>query len=172
MLRVNVGLSRKLSKDYNSTGFSINLDGEVTAPTSDPEAVCHQISELYHLAEEALDQQIERHQSDDAFASRDAEPAPPANNGKRYPETTRRTNGQPPRNEAPADDEAATNKQVQYLLNIAKRQGLTTAQLEERIEQILGRPTGIYDLGKRAAAVVIDTLTGNGAKSSRTNGRH
>jgi len=29
MLRVNVGLSRKLSKDYNSTGYSVNLDGEV-----------------------------------------------------------------------------------------------------------------------------------------------
>jgi hypothetical protein len=30
MLSVNIGLSRKLSKDYNSTGYSVNLDGEVT----------------------------------------------------------------------------------------------------------------------------------------------
>ena len=28
MLRINVGLSRKLSQDYNSRGFSLNIDGE------------------------------------------------------------------------------------------------------------------------------------------------
>mgnify|MGYP002684434014 CR=1 FL=1 len=36
-LRVNVGLSRKLSKDYNSTGYSINLDGGWTASIADAE---------------------------------------------------------------------------------------------------------------------------------------
>ncbi len=36
MLRVNVGLSRKLSKDFNSNGYSVNIDGEVTATVSDP----------------------------------------------------------------------------------------------------------------------------------------
>jgi hypothetical protein len=39
MLKINVGLSRKLSKDFQSTGFSLNLEGEITAPVSDPEAV-------------------------------------------------------------------------------------------------------------------------------------
>ncbi len=33
MLRVNVGLSRKVSKDYDFTGYSINLEGEVTTST-------------------------------------------------------------------------------------------------------------------------------------------
>lgn len=37
MLKVNVGLSRKVSRDYNSTGFSVNLEGEVCAPLDDPE---------------------------------------------------------------------------------------------------------------------------------------
>ena len=78
MLRVNVGLSRKLSKDYNSTGYSINLDGEITAPVSDPEAVFEQVKELFDLAEEVLGQQIDRSQSESAIASRDAEPQPPA----------------------------------------------------------------------------------------------
>lgn len=35
MLKVNVGLSRKLSRDYNSTGFSLNLDGELCAGMDD-----------------------------------------------------------------------------------------------------------------------------------------
>jgi len=34
MLRVNVGMSRKLSKDFNSTGFSVNLEGEVCGTLS------------------------------------------------------------------------------------------------------------------------------------------
>ncbi len=68
MLRVNVGLSRKLSKDYNSTGFSINLDGEVMAPVSDAEAVIEKVKELFDLAEEALGRQIERNDSEAAIA--------------------------------------------------------------------------------------------------------
>ena len=78
MLRANVGLSRKLSKDYNSTGYSINLDGEITAPVSDPEAVIEQVKELFDLAEEVLGQQIDRSQSESAIASHDEEPRPPA----------------------------------------------------------------------------------------------
>ena len=66
MLKVNVGLSRKLSKDYNSTGFTINLEGEVAAPPNDAEAVVEQVKELYDLAEEGLNLQIERSQSDAA----------------------------------------------------------------------------------------------------------
>ena len=76
MLRANVGLSRKLSKDYNSTGYSVNLDGEITAPVSDPEAVFEQVKELFDLAEEVLNQQIDRSNSEAAIASRDEEPRP------------------------------------------------------------------------------------------------
>jgi len=89
MLRVNVGLSRKLSKDYNSTGYSINLEGEVTAPVSDPEAVVEQVKELYDVAEEALYRQIERCESTSAIASRDEKPRqkPPASRQRqRLPE--------------------------------------------------------------------------------------
>ena len=74
MLKVNVGLSRKLSKDYNSEGFSINIEGEVSAAVNDPQAVVEQVRELQDLAEEALAQQIERAQSTAAIASRDEEP--------------------------------------------------------------------------------------------------
>ena len=49
-------------------------------------------------------------------------------------------------------------KQVQYLLNLGKRQGLTQQQLEGRIESILGRRVGVYDLTKREAGGVIDAV--------------
>ena len=75
MLRANVGLSRKLSKDYNSTGYSVNLDGEITAPISDPEAVFERVK-LFDVAEEVLNQQIDRSQSEAAIASHNEEPRP------------------------------------------------------------------------------------------------
>src|SRR5208283_391547 len=129
MLKVNVGLSRKLSKDYNSEGFSINVEGEVSAAVNDPQAVVEQVKELYDLAEEALAQQVERAQSTAAIASRDEEPRAARStngNGRPAPETNRRpsSNGHRP-------DEPATNKQVQYLLSIGKRMRLSTVALEK-----------------------------------------
>lgn len=173
MLRVNVGLSRKVSKDYNSTGFSINLDGEITATVSDAEAVIEQVKELFDLAEEALDREIERHQSDTALADRDREPANSNGNGRnghsngngaanRIPAA--KTNGHTQGNGAssrdrPQQPEVATTKQINYLLNIGKRNRLSTVQLEQKIVEILGNPVGIYDLTKPDAARVIDGLT-------------
>ena len=64
----------------------------------------------------------------------------------------------------------ATNKQVQYLLSIGKRQRLTTVQLEKKIAEIIGRPVGVYDLSKMAAGIVIEALT-NGASANGTKAR-
>ena len=158
MLRVNVGLSRKLCRDYNSTGFSVNLDGEVTAAVNDPEAVVEQIKELYDLAEEALGQEIERFQGDQATASRDEEPKNGSNRqgdgGNGRSSGSENGNGQ-------GEKVPATDKQVKYLLSIGKRQRLSTVQLETEIESILGDPVGVYDLTKRQAGTVIDSLTGD-----------
>jgi hypothetical protein len=172
MLRVNVGLSRKLSKDYNSTGYSINLEGELTAPVSDPEGVVEQVKELYDLAEEALNVQVERSQSIDAIASHDAQPQEqrrPAvdGNGRQGPRQEQRQEA--PRSQAGngREQEPATNKQLQYLQGIAKRQKLSTAQLEKKIAEILGRPVGVYDLSKQAAGVVIDALTSGTSANGR-----
>ena len=60
MLRVTVGKSRKLSQDYNSTGFSITVDGEITAPLDSPEQILTQIQILHDLATESLQDQVDR----------------------------------------------------------------------------------------------------------------
>ena len=65
MIKANVGLSRKLSANFNSTGFSLNLEGEILATIDDPEAVIERIRELYNVAEEALDRQIADSQSNE-----------------------------------------------------------------------------------------------------------
>ena len=167
MLKVNVGLSRKLSKDYQSTGFSVNLEGEITAPVSDPDAIIEQVKEVFDLAEAALDAQIDRSKSDSAIASHDDEPRAAGREGtgrRAAAENTRRAssngNGHKP-------DEPATNKQVQFLLSIGKRMRISTAALEKEVEQILGQQVNLYDLTKRQAATVLDQLTATTAGSSR-----
>lgn len=166
MLRVNVGLSRKLSKDYNSTGFSINVEGEVVAPISDPNAVTEEVKQLYDLAEEALAVQIERSQSEAAIASRDERPQANDVDGNGtsngHVEDHRAGNG----HQGTQDSVSATAKQIQYVLSIGKRQRLSTVELEHRIQEILGVPVGIYDLTKRQAGAVIDELTGNGSAAT------
>lgn len=173
MLRVNVGLSRKLSKDYNSTGYSVNLDGEILAAINDPEAVIEQVKELFDLAEESLSQQIERAESEAAIGSRDILSAPeatPQTNGHHSNESAATKppsgNGKPTTTGNGQAGEEATNKQIQFLLSIGKRQGLSTADLERKISDLLDKEIGIYHLSKRDAAKVIDALNG-----SPTNGR-
>ena len=163
MLKANVGLSRKLSKDYQSTGFSLNIEGELTASPTDYDVLVQQIGELYDLAQEALDQQIERSSSVDAIASRDADTqaAEPATNGRTQSPQRTATNGHS------GNDAPATDKQIKFLLSIGKRQRLSTSELEAKIADVLGYSVGVYDLTKPQAGVVLDALTnGSGQRTS------
>ena len=172
MLKVNVGLSRKVSRDYNSTGFSVNLEGEVCIPLDDPEGVVEKIKELYDLAEESLNQQVERYESESAFASRDEAPSPrndpPRSRSKqedgigegygRRANPTQNGNGARRKGDD-AGFTPASNKQISFMTNLAKRQGLTTPQLRQRVAEIVGREVDLYDLSKSEAGIVLDELT-------------
>ena len=57
-LSINVGLSRKASKDYQSTGVSINVTAELDqALLAKPQELQRQVADLYAQAEQALDRQ-------------------------------------------------------------------------------------------------------------------
>ncbi|NBP98733.1 MAG: hypothetical protein EBU51_03990 [Synechococcaceae bacterium WB6_3A_227] len=75
MLRANVGVSRKVSRDYQSTGYTVNLDGEIPFAADDAEGILEKIRELFDLAHEAIGREIDRDQGDAAISRRDA-PAP------------------------------------------------------------------------------------------------
>jgi len=69
-LSINVGLSRKASRDYQSTGVSINVTAELgQALLARPDQLQKQIEGLYAQAHHALDGQMNRH-------SEPANPAP------------------------------------------------------------------------------------------------
>ena len=197
MLRVNVGLSRKLTQDFNSTGFSVSLDGEVALSTDDPEAMLTRISELYGLAEAALQEQIERHQE-----GHDGHTVRVEQRQSRPDSDRRATNGTSSQTEKPAGrhrteklsgrtpersrprggngrqsqsrngsgggkpDEPATNKEVQFLLTLSRRFGMGMPQLESRVEGVIGRRCGVYDLTKREAGQILDELTAEKEQAS------
>ena len=57
-LSINVGLSRKASKDYQSTGYSINVVAELDQSLlARPDELQQQIDALYRQAQDALDRQ-------------------------------------------------------------------------------------------------------------------
>ena len=186
MLKANVGLSRKISRDYNSTGYSVNLDGEILASADDPEAITEKIKELFSLAQEALAQEIDRDQGEDAIGRRDEErptPAPKAHldgNGNGHsdkpsngsaPRPTPTSNGNGTNGGQNGNDDAATNKQVQFMLTMGKRFKLSTPQLENRVAEIIGRRCGVYDLTKKEAGLVLDHFTKDSNGTSNGNGR-
>ena len=170
MLKANVGLSRKITRDYNSIGYSVNLDGEIPFPTNDVEGVMDKISELFNLAEEALQREIEGKAGQGVTAEprNAAPPSLPANNGS--------TNGQAKPNaplpmnrsnygNGPANLDTATAKQLQFLQTMARRCKLNDQQLETRITEVIGRSCPVQQLTKKEAGRVIDTLTGGKEKA-------
>lgn len=170
MIKVNVGMSRKVSQDFNSTGFSVNLEGEIGGTLDDPERVIEQIRQYYDLAEGAIQDQIDRYESDSAIASRDQPPPPPQPQRQpaptSAPSSNRQRNGHTgnyQRRTGPTSPQPelvpATPKQVQFLKNLATREGLSEPQLNQRIADILGEPTSVGQLTKNQAAKVLDVMT-------------
>jgi hypothetical protein len=168
MLKANVGLSRKITRDYNSIGYSVNLDGEIPFPLNDVEGVMDKIGELFDLAEEALQREIEGKDGQGTAEPRYAVPStPPVNNV--HANGQARPNASLPMNRSnygntPATD-AATPKQLQFLQTMARRCKLNDQQLETRITEVVGRACPVQQLTKKEAGRVIDTLTGGKEKA-------
>ena len=159
MLRASVSLSRKVSHDFNSSGYTVTLDGEVPHPPDDAEAVLEKVSELFHLAEEAIATEIERDRHRQPEQKNAAPPPPP-------PSLVKSTRAEPLPMNRPAlsngshpSPNTATPKQLHFLQNLGKRKGLSRDDLDGVIAQVLGSAKRTGDLSKREAGQVIDHLT-------------
>jgi len=169
MFKANVGLSRKITRDYNSTGYTVNVEGEITAPLDQPAVVLQQIKGLFKLAEDALAQEIDRDQGQDAQGRRDEEPRRPEGNGAAHERPSQAPeHQQPPGNRSGnGQPEPASDKQVKYLQSLAKRQKMSPAQLEDQIVRVLGSRLTLNQLTKKEAGRVIDSLTQDAPASRR-----
>lgn len=169
MLRANVGVSRKVTREFQSAGYSVSLDGEIPFGPDDAEGVLDKVAELFHIAEEALRVQIERDHGTQSAGNRHDAPPPPAStdghpkaNGRSEPLPMNRpphTGGQRPAKGATPSPEPATPKQLQYLQTLAKRKALSRDELDAVIARVVGSAKETGELTKREAGAVIDHLT-------------
>ena len=166
MLRASVSLSRKISRDDNSAGYTVTLDCEVPHPPDDAEAVLEKVSELFHLAEEALVIEIERDQTRQPNPKDAPTQPPPIANQNRRSEPLPMNRPASSNGSTPSPN-SATPKQLQYLQNLGKRKGLSRDDLNGVIAQVLGSTKRTGDLSKREAGQVIDHLTNLQPEESR-----
>ena len=143
-LSINVGLSRKASRDYQSTGYSINVTAELDQSLlAKPDELQRQIADLYAQARQALGQQA----------------APPARPGRddgqqNAPRDSRRgqqSNGA--RGNGRAHDGGMTASQRRAILAISERLNIDANQ--EAIDIVGG---ALDALTLRQASDLIDHL--------------
>jgi len=158
-LSINVGLSRKASRDYQSTGVSINVTAELDQSLlAKPDELQRQICDLYSQAQNALD-----HQAD---ALGDPQPCRNGRNNRGHDRRSGydRHNG----NNGSGDrrDAAMTASQRRAILAIVKRWDIN---LDAECRDFLGEE--FERLSIRQASELIDHLKAGEPAGRRDNRR-
>src|SRR6204780_1212170 len=93
-LSINVGLSRKASKDYQSIGVSINVTAELDQSLlTKPDELQAQVANLYAQAESALEQQASGMNQPESTRRANYGDRRPARNGGGYNRANGNSNG-------------------------------------------------------------------------------
>lgn len=140
-LSINVGLSRKASRDYQSTGYSINVTAELDQSLlARPEELQQQIAGLYQQAESALQRQ-----------AGSSPPRPQSGTQDRRPNSVMaRTNGHP---RPVGRGGLATESQKRAIQAICRRIG---SDPEYEATQLIG--CSFVELSVKQASELIDSL--------------
>lgn len=158
-LSINVGLSRKASRDYQSSGISINVGAELDqALLAKPEELQKTVGDLYAQAQDALERQASNMTTPDRNDGHpDDRPTTRSYRDDRDPSRGRQTNGRSNgrRNGGNGNGGRMTDSQRRAILAIADRIR-TDARAECR--DIMG--DDLDDLTLRQASEFIDHLKG------------
>lgn len=156
-LKASIGLSRKVGQEnYGSLGANCQLEIELDASLiGDAEAFHEKIQRLYAMANQAVNDQLNQQ-----TANRNTN-----GNGHARPVNGRNGNGVNARPQDDTDNTPASNRQIKYLLDIARqRHQMNLAQTAEFCEQAVGT-NDVYQLTRSQASTVIDKLSGrNGVR--------
>ncbi len=142
-LSVNVGLSRKASRNFQSTGVSINVTAELDQSLlARPDELQQEIGNLYAQAQQALEQQAGRAPRNDTRQSRPY----PSRNGAPSNRNGGNGNGN-------GHHGGMTESQRKAIFAIARRANIDPAH---ESDQIVG--VALDDLSVRQASDLIDHL--------------
>ena len=152
---INVGLSRKASKDYQSTGVSINVTAELDQSLlARPDELQQEVANLYAQAAQAMDRQ----------AGRPEQTAPPPRAGPTptAAPTATATAMQGNGHRANGNGGGMTDSQRRAIIAIARRLNVDPAY---EADQVIGTP--LDDLSVRQAWELIDHLKSLAPADSR-----
>jgi hypothetical protein len=149
-LSINVGLSRKASKDYQSTGVSINVTAELDQSLlARPDELQQEVANLYAQAEQALDRQAGLTQTQPATAPRRG-----YGNGRSGSYRNGNGNVQNP-SRSNGNGGGMTESQRTAILAIARRADIDPAY---EAREVIGAE--LDELSVRQASELIDHLKG------------
>jgi len=155
-LKTNIGVSRKVAdNNYGSRGASVNLEVELDSGLiNEPERFHDRIRQVFRLAQQAIDEELNRQQGNGTTTSVNNGAA----NGNGHAASNgHQTNGNGNANGTGRTATTASEKQLGYARQLAKGiQGLGIRRLETLAEKMFNRP--LLGLSTMDASGLIDTL--------------
>ena len=136
MLKLNASYSKKVptSEQFSSQSYHCSVEVELSDAAT-PEQLQAKIHDTFALVRDAVESELHGKPA--------AKPEPAAQTVKPEP--------------AKPDAAKASNKQVKYLLDLAKGKGLTLTALNARVQDRFKVET-IYDLARKDASKLVDEL--------------
>lgn len=136
MLKLSASYSKKVptSEQFSSQSYHCSVEIELSDAAT-PEQLQAKIHDTFALVRDAVESELHGNPA--------AKPEPAAQTVKPEP--------------AKPDAAKASNKQVKYLLDLAKGKGLTLTALNARVQDRFKVET-IYDLARKDASKLVDEL--------------
>ena len=136
MLKLNASYSKKVptSEQFSSQSYHCSVEVELSDAAT-PEQLQAKIHDTFALVRDAVESELHGKPA--------AKPEPAAQSAKPEP--------------AKPDTAKASNKQVKYLLDLAKGKGLTLTALNARVQDRFKVET-VYELARKDASKLVDEL--------------
>ena len=136
MLKPNASYSKKVptSEQFSSQSYHCSVEVELSDAAT-PEQLQAKIHDTFALVRDAVESELHGKPA--------AKPEPAAQSAK--PEVTK------------PDTAKASNKQVKFILDLAKGKGLTLSALNARVQDRFKVET-VYDLARKDASKLVDEL--------------
>ena len=136
MLKLNASYSKKVptSEQFSSQSYHCSIEVELSDAAT-PEQLQAKIHDTFALVRDAVESELHGKPA--------AKPVPAAQTAKPEP--------------AKPDTAKASNKQVKYLLDLAKGKGLTLTALNARVQDRFKVET-VYELARKDASKLVDEL--------------
>ena len=149
-LKLTIGQSRKVSKDYNSQGFSVSLDAELANEAVNDPAVIHDAANrLFEFCDQLLTEQVNQHQRD-----RSQNKPNSRHNGNGRHGTPTRPNGNGQSDHRREEPRRLTSAQQRAITNMARRLDQDADDWAAREYDV----DGVTNLTVRQASDLIDQL--------------